>query len=68
METKETATKPIPSGAETSQVKEIQSKNMIFEMKKLFTGLLLSNKKYVDPSELLDKILDNSGKKVGVGN
>jgi hypothetical protein len=41
---------------------------MVFEIKKLFTGLLKSNYRYIDPSELLDKIVDDSGNKIVVGN
>jgi hypothetical protein len=41
---------------------------MILEMQKLFASLLLSNQNYVNPSQLLNTVVDDDGKKIGYGN
>lgn len=38
------------------------------ELQRLFAYLILSNQKWVDPSALLKKLLDNSGQPVNIGN
>ena len=33
----------------------------------MFAGLLLSNQKYVDPTQLLNSVVDDFGRKIEVG-
>jgi ubiquitin carboxyl-terminal hydrolase 25 len=43
------------------------SKKLVIETKKLFATMLLSDKKYTDPSKVLQAIVDEYGNPISIG-
>lgn len=43
------------------------SKKLVVETKKLFATMLLSDKKYTDPSKVLHAIVDDYGNAISIG-
>jgi ubiquitin carboxyl-terminal hydrolase 25/28 len=43
------------------------SKKLVIETKKLFATMLLSDKKYTDPSKVLQAIVDDYGNPISIG-
>jgi ubiquitin carboxyl-terminal hydrolase 25 len=43
------------------------SKKLVIETKKLFATMLLSDKKYTDPSKVLQAIVDEYGNSISIG-
>lgn len=44
------------------------SQNMVRQLQKLFAKMLLSNEKYVDPSTVVNSVVDDFGRKIDVGS
>ena len=57
-----------PGGIDTQIEKRLKaSKKLVFETKKLFATLALSDKKYTDPSAVLQSIVDDYGNPIQIG-
>ena len=41
---------------------------LIHELKVIFTKMALGKKKYLDPSSVLDAVLDDQGEKLAIGD
>ena len=41
---------------------------MVRQLQKLFAKMLLSNEKYVDPSTVVNSVVDDFGRKIDVGS
>lgn len=41
---------------------------MVVQLQKLFAKMLLTNQKYVDPSIVVNSVVDDFGRKIDVGN
>lgn len=48
----------------TEKIKLKQSQELILNMQKLFSEMLLSNVKYQDPTKVLESIVDDNGQKI----
>lgn len=48
------------------KVKLQSSKDIVYNMQKLFAGMLCSNEKYRDPTQVLESIVDDNGQKIAI--
>lgn len=53
---------------EMKERRRICSQNMVMHLQKLFAKLLLTNQKYVDPSQVVNSVVDDFGRKIDVGS
>lgn len=42
------------------------SKEVVAQMKKLFAEMMLTNRRYADPTRVLEAIVDDSGNKISI--
>lgn len=53
---------------EMKERRRICSQKMVINLQKLFAKLLLTNQKYVDPSQVVNSVVDDFGRKIDVGS
>lgn len=54
--------------ADMKIVRHEASRAMVSRVQRLFADLALSNQKYVDPSSVLNSVVDDFGRKIEVGS
>jgi ubiquitin C-terminal hydrolase len=54
--------------ADMKIVRHEASRAMVYRVQRLFADLALSNQKYVDPSSVLNSVVDDFGRKIEVGS
>ncbi len=60
---------PLPgTRLETKEKKRVACQALIAYIQRLYANLLLTNQKYVDPSKVLNAVVDDFGKQVQVGS